>query len=51
MYIVLMMALKMVVTIVVIIARHVPWVNLLCFGVWKLHWDKISRRYTKQNEQ
>ncbi len=34
--IVLLVALKMV-TIVVIIARHVPWVNLLCFGVRKLH--------------
>ena len=30
-----LVALKMV-TIVVIIARHVPWVNLLCFGVRKL---------------
>ena len=27
-----LVALKMV-TIVVIMARHVPWVNLLCFGV------------------
>ena len=34
--IVLLMALKMV-TILVIIARHVPWVNLLCLGVRKLH--------------
>ena len=34
--IVLLMALKMV-TISVIIARHVPWVNLLCLGVRKLH--------------
>ena len=30
--IVLLMALKMV-TILVTIARHVPWVNLLCLGV------------------
>ena len=30
-----LVALKMV-TIVVIIARHVPWVNLLCFRVRKL---------------
>ena len=30
-----LVALKMV-TIVVIIARHVPWVNLLYFGVRKL---------------
>ena len=30
-----LVALKMV-TIVVIIARHVPWVNLLCFGERKL---------------
>ena len=44
--IVLLMALKMV-TILVIIAR----VNLLCLGVRKLHLDKISRYYTKQNEQ
>ena len=32
----LLMALKMV-TILVIIARHVPWANLLCLGVRKLH--------------
>ena len=31
-----LVALKMV-TIVVIIARHVPWVDLLCFGVRKLN--------------
>ena len=30
-----LVALEMV-TIVVIIARHVQWVNLLCFGVLKL---------------
>ena len=30
-----LVALKMV-TIMVIIARHVPWVNLLCVGVLKL---------------
>ena len=30
-----LVALKMV-TIVVIIAGHLPWVNLLCFGVRKL---------------
>ena len=34
--IVLLMALKMV-TILVIIARHVPWVNLLYLGVRELH--------------
>ena len=45
-----LVALKMV-TIVVTIARHVPWVNLLCFGVRKLFRDNISRHYTKQNEQ
>ena len=33
--IVLLMALKMI-TILVIIARHVPWVNLLCLGLRKL---------------
>ena len=31
-----LVALKLMVTIVVIIARHVQWVNLLCFGVRKL---------------
>ena len=41
---VLLVALKMV-TIVVIIARHVPWVNLLCFGGRKLHRDNVSRHY------
>ncbi len=34
--IVLLMGLKMV-TILVIITRHIPWVNLLCLGVRKLH--------------
>ena len=34
--IVLLVALKMV-TILVITARHVPWVNVLCLGVRKLH--------------
>ena len=33
--IVLLMALKMI-AILVIIARHVPWVNLLCLGLRKL---------------
>ena len=33
--IILLMALKMI-TILAIIARHVPWVNLLCLGLRKL---------------
>ena len=35
-HIVLLRALKMV-NILVIIARHVPYVNLLCLGLRKLH--------------
>ena len=46
----LLMALK-IVSILVIIARHVPWANLLCLGVRKRHRVKISRHYRKQNEQ
>ena len=43
------MALKMV-TILVIIARHVPWVNLLCLGLRTLRPD-ITPLYDTYSEQ